>query len=177
MTLLLLHKDVEFIFPSLMLELAMWLVLTKECSRNYIVQLWSLGFKRPCIFDSCSLGSQMLYKEVWNTLLEIHAPANSHHQHLDMWVKITRPLSPGQACSRLLHSHKWIQARPAEGSPSQTQPRQLYSIFTYVNVYTKLKWKEKNDEYKIQDKFPGGPVVKTMHFHCKGHRFDLWSGN
>lgn len=23
--------------------------------------------------------------------------------------------------------------------------------------------------------FPGRPVVKTPHFHCRGHRFDLWS--
>ena len=25
--------------------------------------------------------------------------------------------------------------------------------------------------------FPGGPVVKTPHFHCRGCRFDPWSGN
>ena len=25
--------------------------------------------------------------------------------------------------------------------------------------------------------FPGGPVVKTLHFHCKGHGFDPWLGN
>ena len=25
--------------------------------------------------------------------------------------------------------------------------------------------------------FPGGPVVKTLQFQCKGHRFDPWSGN
>ena len=25
--------------------------------------------------------------------------------------------------------------------------------------------------------FPGGPVVKTLCFHCKGHRFGPWSGN
>ena len=24
---------------------------------------------------------------------------------------------------------------------------------------------------------PGGPVVKTLHFHCRGHEFDPWSGN
>ena len=24
--------------------------------------------------------------------------------------------------------------------------------------------------------FPGGPVVKTPSFHCKGCRFDPWSG-
>ena len=25
--------------------------------------------------------------------------------------------------------------------------------------------------------FSGGPVVKTLRFHCRGHRFDPWSGN
>ena len=24
--------------------------------------------------------------------------------------------------------------------------------------------------------FPGGLVVKTLGFHCRGHRFDPWSG-
>ena len=25
--------------------------------------------------------------------------------------------------------------------------------------------------------FPGGPVVKTPRFHCRGRGFDPWSGN
>ena len=25
--------------------------------------------------------------------------------------------------------------------------------------------------------FPGDPVVKTLHFHFKGHGFDLWLGS
>ena len=25
--------------------------------------------------------------------------------------------------------------------------------------------------------FPGSPVVKTLHFHCRGHRFDPWLGS
>ena len=25
--------------------------------------------------------------------------------------------------------------------------------------------------------FPGGPEVRTPHFHCMGHEFDTWSGN
>ena len=25
--------------------------------------------------------------------------------------------------------------------------------------------------------FPGGPVLRTLHFHCRGHGFDPWSGN
>ena len=32
---------------------------------------------------------------------------------------------------------------------------------------------------KIQKKrdFPGGPVVKTLRPHCRGHRFNPWLGN
>ena len=25
--------------------------------------------------------------------------------------------------------------------------------------------------------FPGGPVVKTLHFHCREHGLDSWLGN
>ena len=25
--------------------------------------------------------------------------------------------------------------------------------------------------------FPGSPVVRTLHFYCRGHRFDPWLGN
>ena len=25
--------------------------------------------------------------------------------------------------------------------------------------------------------FPGGPVDRGLSFHCRGHRFDPWSGN
>ena len=25
--------------------------------------------------------------------------------------------------------------------------------------------------------FPGGPVVRTLHFHCQGPGFNPWSGN
>lgn len=26
-------------------------------------------------------------------------------------------------------------------------------------------------------KFPGGPIVRTLCFHCQGPAFDLWLGN
>ena len=29
---------------------------------------------------------------------------------------------------------------------------------------------------KKNDNFPGGQVVKILGFHCKGHRFNPWSG-
>ena len=36
-----------------------------------------------------------------------------------------------------------------------------------ISPFLRPLWKE----------FPGGPVVRTLHFHCRGHRFDPWSGN
>ena len=29
---------------------------------------------------------------------------------------------------------------------------------------------------KVWGDFPGGPVVKTLHFHFRRHGFDPWSG-
>ena len=28
-----------------------------------------------------------------------------------------------------------------------------------------------------QRDFPGGPVMKTLSFHCRAHEFNPWSGN
>ena len=33
------------------------------------------------------------------------------------------------------------------------------------------------DKLELVWEFLGGPVVKTWHFHCQGHRFNPWSGN
>ena len=37
------------------------------------------------------------------------------------------------------------------------------------------RWPKKRDV--LSWAFPGGPVVKTLGFHCRGHRFNPWSGN
>ena len=33
------------------------------------------------------------------------------------------------------------------------------------------------DRKSIRTDFLGGPMVKTPHFQCRGHRFGPWSGN
>ena len=35
----------------------------------------------------------------------------------------------------------------------------------------------KYEQERFLRDFPGGPVVKTLSFHCRGHRFDHWLGN
>ena len=37
-----------------------------------------------------------------------------------------------------------------------------------------LQWRLNN---VCNGKFPGGPVVKTLHTHCQGPGFNPWSGN
>ena len=44
----------------------------------------------------------------------------------------------------------------------------------YISIKLE-KIKQKKRKYR-QD-FPGVPVVKTLSFHCSGHRFDPWLGN
>ena len=36
---------------------------------------------------------------------------------------------------------------------------------------------QQTDDNNCYGDFPGGPVVKTLGFHCRGHEFDPWSGN
>ena len=40
-----------------------------------------------------------------------------------------------------------------------------------------LEAKEREHLKKARGDFPGGPPVRTLHFHCRGHGFDPWSGN
>ena len=37
-----------------------------------------------------------------------------------------------------------------------------------------LGFRSKNEPFRD---FPGGPVVKTLCFHCREYRFDPWPGN
>ena len=37
------------------------------------------------------------------------------------------------------------------------------------NTFIYSKWRTRE--------FSGGPVVRTPHFHCRGHRLDPWLGN
>ena len=42
-------------------------------------------------------------------------------------------------------------------------------IFLLKSQSFKFTWDKKQNR-----NFPGGPVVKTLHFYCRGHGFDLW---
>ena len=46
-----------------------------------------------------------------------------------------------------------------------------FSVRDYMAIESVL------DQDILNRDFAGGPVVKTRHFQCRGHRFDPWSGN
>ena len=58
----------------------------------------------------------------------------------------------------------WSQGEKRNHRPGVGNPNVAHS-------YTKL---QKVQEY---GEFPGGPVVRTPHFHCRGPQFNPWSGN
>ena len=62
-----------------------------------------------------------------------------------------------------------------------SQPTNLCVCVTF-DFYTFKKQVNKCSVWKIELKkenwdFPGGPVVKTPHFQCRGHGFSPWWGN
>ena len=57
----------------------------------------------------------------------------------------------------------------------------IHKVLIQLNSKKKLikKWAEELDIFpkKTHRDFPGGPVVKTLCFQCRGPGFDPWSGN
>ena len=63
---------------------------------------------------------------------------------------------------------------------SRTLKRELDKWKTEKRMIRK-NWSQNQEETEFQEErnedFPGGPVVKTLLFHCKRLRFDSWLGN
>ena len=52
----------------------------------------------------------------------------------------------------------------------------LAIFFGYISSGKGNKIKNKRMRLHQCRDLPGNPVVKTPRFHCRGHRFDPWSG-
>ena len=65
----------------------------------------------------------------------------------------------------------------ADSLPTEP-PEKLLSILVLKCMVPKRwkreKWREKETDARD---FPGGPLVRTLCLHCRGHSFHLWSGN
>ena len=53
----------------------------------------------------------------------------------------------------------------------------FHFLFPIVKVMQLHEGAERCIERGKWRDFPGGPVVWILHFCCKGHRFNPWSGN
>ena len=48
---------------------------------------------------------------------------------------------------------------------------------TLLQMKTLGQWDRNFSKAHVRREFPGNPVLKTLHFHCRGCGFDPWSGN
>ena len=75
----------------------------------------------------------------------------------------------------------YLFLRKRTSSPSCSTSSLRISGFKAIWMHLFLKKKKKKDRDQIQTdtqwEFPGGPVVRTQHFHCNGPGFDPWLGN
>ena len=64
----------------------------------------------------------------------------------------------------LIQSQTWVSS-PFPHLSSQPSPLQSHQVLAILCP-----------KYASRD-FPGGPVIRTLHCHCRGHGFNPWSGN
>ena len=67
-------------------------------------------------------------------------------------------------------------------SPGSTPlcPRGLFWFCTSMGVpcfISTTLWTRNANRIHTLGEFPGGPVVRTLHLHWRGHAFNRWSGN
>ena len=85
----------------------------------------------------------------------------------DIIRKIQTNISHEHRCKN--PQNNTIKSNPKKYKKNYTsQPSGIY--FRYARLVQHLK-------INLHRDFPGSPVVKTPHFHCRGHGFDPWSGN
>ena len=84
---------------------------------------------------------------------------------------------------RMLWKETWVVGSGRSGGPSRLQ--RILEVVQLFHFYRWGSWVPKRQKWhilyvlilNIYWNFPGGPVVRTLHFHCKGHGFNPWSGN
>ena len=79
-------------------------------------------------------------------------------------------------------SNLHLESRPRKRKLRVRRSSKLQKVFTpkdqnIIRINSRAKPQVDKSWKAMGWDFPGGPVVKTPGFHCKGHRFDPWSGN
>ena len=90
--------------------------------------------------------------------------------------KMFKDFSSGSVVKTVLPMQwAWIQSLVKELVPTCHNRLKIPSA-TAKTWHGQINKYLKKDQKMFRD-FPGGPVVKTALFPCRGHGFDPWSGN
>ena len=89
---------------------------------------------------------------------------------------------PGSSVHGILQARilEWVAMPSSTGS---LQPRDQTQVSRTAGGFYHLSHQGSPNEWDLPSKmrlpcdFPGGLVVKTLHFNCTGHRFNPWPGN
>ena len=114
-------------------------------------------------------------KEKTNTQKQKHWYLGSQRPITSQWnLPTVKPWAPTKCVpsASLLNVNSWgsrgiwKEASNVKEEKTKTNERKL------------MKQKKQSGKKKSYNReFPGGPGVKTWHFHCHGPRFDPWLGN
>ena len=52
----------------------------------------------------------------------------------------------------------------------------MNNTHTHTHTHTRKEIYVTSKYIRKLREFPGGPAVRTLHFHCRGHVFDPWLG-
>ena len=104
----------------------------------------------------------------------------SHQGIPRIWEWVACPFSTGSAQPRNQTGVSCIAggSLPAElpGKPNHLYPNTKLKCFKKIKIMG--GWVLRTDGFERSRRdFPGGLVVKTPHFQCRGHGFNPWLGN
>ena len=82
---------------------------------------------------------------------------------------------PNQKMDRDLNRHS---SKKTDRRPKSTRERCSASlIIRERQIRTTMRLSPHTSQKVSKWEFPGGPVIRTLNFHCQGHRFNTWLGN
>ena len=82
-------------------------------------------------------------------------------RHSQAWV-ISCPVSREETRGKAWHSQAWVISCPV--AREETRGKAWHSQAWVIRNHQGLRV----DVFKVNRDFPGGPVVRTLYFHCKG---------
>ena len=167
---------------------------------------WEVSLRFPRYFVSLDLflgmcGDFLNFPYMW-LLLSLCVCVRAHAQSLQLCLTFFDPKDcsrPGSSVHGILQARVLEQlpfpplgylpdpgtepsspvspALQADSLPTEP-PGKLLTILVLKCMVPKRwkreKWREKKTDARD---FPGGPLVKNLCFHCRGHSFHIWSGN